>query len=674
MRLYLILLVYVSLINWTTGQDLDSLEIVAMKTPIDSSNVQALHSLTKSIFHKDKEKAQNYAERGVVLCDSLGIINFKVEFLRYKALLKSGSNEEYELLDEARLLAIENNLENELVRVLFNLASYHKGKGENEKAKELNIQLLELDKFKDPKQYLARGSIKYQLGNIYKREGDFKNSQTLLLSIISELDTISGNSVKVNNLKFAVLNSLGSLMEKIKNEEYSANYYHKALQLLDHTEDNRRYTIYNNLGSLYSNSNKLDSAVIYYNKVIDGESTDYSKLYAYQGMGTVLYKNNSKEETLSVLNLGKNLAIKLDKQPEIGLFNSLLGQLSFKNHDYKQSLDYLKKAELQLSDSKMIPELQECKKFILKNKAKLNSNITFHELSSYLSLTDSLYTNDINASIAEIETKYQTEKKEAENQLLKKDQELKEAQISRQRLGLIGGGIGIGLLSLLLFLLYRQSKKRKLLNYTLASKNQQIETLHKDLAHRVKNNLAFMSALLNMQQNRLEDSEAKSAIKEGQMRLESMSLLHRKLYLKETSQVDLKNYIEELSTTILNTYPSEKNKIQINTNIEEISLNGESAMRIGLIINELMTNTFKYAFQNIKEPLITIDLNKNSEGDILLNYFDNGSGHQSTIDLEQSDSLGIKLVTLLTKQLNGVFKTLNKGGLSYQFSFNKIAL
>lgn len=229
----------------------------------------------------------------------------------------------------------------------------------------------------------------------------------------------------------------------------------------------------------------------------------------------------------------------------------------------------------------------------------------------------------------------------------------------------------LSLLGVIAFINHSRAKERDANNKKLADKNSRIETLHKELAHRVKNNLAFISALMSMQQSRLTNAEAKEAVKESELRLQSMSLLHRKLHLGEQTSFNIGTYLNELCANLQATYPYSGKQPQISIESDNLDMEGDPAMRLGLIINELVTNSFKYAFAKQENPQIKIVLKQTDNDSYRMTYHDNGVGIPADFDISKSNSLGLKLIHTMTKQLNGTVKVSNQEGAHFQFDFTQ---
>lgn len=211
------------------------------------------------------------------------------------------------------------------------------------------------------------------------------------------------------------------------------------------------------------------------------------------------------------------------------------------------------------------------------------------------------------------------------------------------------------------------------INQLLEDKNQQIAILNDELNHRVKNNLAFVWSLLRMQSRRLDSPEAKAAVREAESRIEAMALVHRRLYENDANRtIEMSDYLNQLCNYLVESYTSVNQNVSIQTNLEKLTLKADIAVQLGLIINELMTNSFKHAFSNQEYPVVKISLKRISKEAIELIYSDNGSGVDNQEDIQNSDSLGLNLIRDLTDQLNGTLHISNKSGAYFYFNFTDL--
>ncbi|WP_258239027.1 sensor histidine kinase [Arcobacter sp. F155] len=179
------------------------------------------------------------------------------------------------------------------------------------------------------------------------------------------------------------------------------------------------------------------------------------------------------------------------------------------------------------------------------------------------------------------------------------------------------------------------------------------ELLLKEIHHRVKNNLALTIGLIELQEEDVQDEKTRKVLKDIQERIFTMELLHRKLYESENiNDIPFKTYVKDLVSTIAHSYDM-NNKVAVSIKMEEIKLNIEKAMPCGLILNELITNSFKYAFCKNEEAKLDIEITKDKET-LIMSVKDNGKGLEGEFDELHTKTLGLKLInTIVRFQLFG---------------------
>ena len=203
-------------------------------------------------------------------------------------------------------------------------------------------------------------------------------------------------------------------------------------------------------------------------------------------------------------------------------------------------------------------------------------------------------------------------------------------------------------------------------NNLLDKKNAENELLLKEIHHRVKNNLVVISSLLELQSEQIDDPKTKEAIKDGQNRVNSIGIVHRKLYqYKNVGFIDMQEYVMSLSESILAGFSTE-GQVQLELKVEKFDLEIDTAIPIGLIINELLTNALKYAFEKGEKGTIIIKLAKQNNSLLHLEVTDNGIGKSNSI---QGTGFGGQLIALLTTQLNGTMKEIIQNGTTIVFDF-----
>lgn len=283
----------------------------------------------------------------------------------------------------------------------------------------------------------------------------------------------------------------------------------------------------------------------------------------------------------------------------------------------------------------------------------------------YSAWNDSVFNDNREKSIAnvqsradlaqkELEVQYETDKKEKENQILK-------LQNITLRTGVITAVFAVLLLSILAFMVYRSGKIKERTNLELEAKNKLIENrnrekdiLMQEIHHRVKNNLQIVSSLLNLQGNSISDPAAKDALRESHNRVKSIALIHQKLYMQDDlSALSLEEYVVQLGAHLKNVFNAQQIDISCSAHPPHLKLDMESSIPLGVILNELITNSIKYGHINRAGGFINIRFTDDLGGNCTMQYVTNGIGLPEEIDFRNSPSLGLRMVNELARQLHG---------------------
>jgi len=214
--------------------------------------------------------------------------------------------------------------------------------------------------------------------------------------------------------------------------------------------------------------------------------------------------------------------------------------------------------------------------------------------------------------------------------------------------------------------------ERKLTEEQLRAAYEREVVLLKEVHHRVKNNLQIISGLLYLQSRQVEDQKTREIIHSSRDRIQAMSLLHEKLYRsKDLDKIDFIGYLQGLTRNLRNSYTSNKSTgISLNINAEPINVDIDTAIYCGLIINELVSNAFKYAFPEGRSGQIMIEFSKDEANSYTLIVRDDGVGMAEMIDLKHAKNLGLQLVySLVTEQLKGKIIFENFHGTLFKISF-----
>lgn len=391
------------------------------------------------------------------------------------------------------------------------------------------------------------------------------------------------------------------------------------------------------MGYLFAEQERYDEALENYNialKIREGEQSHY----------------NIDESRVSLA----NMHLKLGNYEEA----ILQAERIFDNKEEQQSLSH------QQSAYEILAEAYE---------AVGNYRQALASHKEYKFISDSIYNRDHLEEIAENDARFNKVEQDNKIDVLNAQNELS-AKVLRQKNRTIAiGGISLLLISLLSFLLYRVLSKVNQQKSQLSEALRDKDLLIKEIHHRVKNNLQLVSSLLSMQSRTIVDPSVAGAIEDGKSRVRSMALIHQDLYQNDNLKgVNVKSYLDDLCSELFNTYNVNQQPVELSLDIEDIILDIDTVIPLGLIINELITNSLKYAFPKGEPGKVSITLKRSSDG-LVLHVKDNGVGY----DLDRantSNSFGTKLIKALSKQLDGHLDVDSSNGTSIRIKFKKFQL
>lgn len=529
--------------------------------------------------------------------------------------------------------------------------------------------------------------------------------------------------LKSDSLLAISYNWIGNFFYWKSDENTALEYFLKGVRLAESVGDKRRICsfyidisrIYRNVGNLNRQENAM---LLAKNNLPDSNSKNYYLLLAQIDVEYfVIYHGNGKLDSAEYYaHRVRSSSLKLNSNVFKIVSMSIFGMLYSAKKLNKQATEQFVKA-IHFSDSinyywGLQFSLNNYSEFLLsqnrKNEAKkfalrafnynslvrsslesLRSINLLDKIYSSLNLLDSaIYYAHLNLELRDsvfnidklnkIQTmafseqlKYETEKKEKEITALHLQNEINRIKIGNQRKNniiLIGSVI---ILIAFLFSLFRLFKKTKYQKNIIQKSLLEKEVLLREIHHRVKNNLQFISSLLNLQSKHLHDEKALSALKEGQNRVKSMALIHQNLYLEENLVgVDCKIYFESLIKSLFNSYNITDERIRLKLDIEPVKLNLDIMIPLGLIVNELISNSLKYAFPNEREGIIKISIQELNEKLQLL-VEDNGQGMISNDKGEFKKGFGYRLIQMLIAQLEASINIKNESGTMIEIELRK---
>lgn len=199
---------------------------------------------------------------------------------------------------------------------------------------------------------------------------------------------------------------------------------------------------------------------------------------------------------------------------------------------------------------------------------------------------------------------------------------------------------------------------------------QEKEVLLKEIHHRVKNNLQVVSSLFYLPSEYIEDKQSLKILNETRNRVKSMALIHERLYQsKDLARIGFAEYTRKLAADLFHSYGVNQSVIALKVNVDDVLLNVDTAIPCGLIVNELVSNSLKHAFPSGRKGEICIEIRSGEGGKLTLIVSDNGTGFPGDLDFRNTGSLGLRLVNILTAQLDGTIELDRSGGTAFKITF-----
>ncbi|MFK5856756.1 MAG: histidine kinase dimerization/phosphoacceptor domain -containing protein [Bacteroidota bacterium] len=541
-------------------------------------------------------------------------------------------------------------------------------------------------------------SIYTFLFDIYTNVGSYSKAWEMLRVKDDILSRKSKKNTFINQFKKIGINDLARIYFKTEKYNEAINQY-KHLLIIAQEEKNLHYEAgaNNNFGLVFLKINKPDSAIIFFNislmkwtehlKELDFPTALDSSFSDYLN-GNIGHAYNELEEYKKAIPLIRNyINVSTKTKYYIGVVNGL---------------NELSKSFLGIDQPEKAIELLDSASRLIKEKHIINGSMENYEnkikVYEYMGNTDKAYSyykklieyrdsmtrvQNINIStILEIEYEVGLKDKEIANQII--EVEKAEAEVNRQKgrkEALFVAAVLMLTIVLILILHIIQRRKR---TTKLKEKSKQIEeqnkiiekalvekeTLLKEIHHRVKNNLQLISGLLELQVDQTDDEYVKEMMEEGKSRVRSMSLIHEQLYeSNDLGKIDFREYLNKLTNDIAIAFNTPEKEINFQIKVRQFSLDINTAVPLGLIVNELIANAYKHAFKGREKGNIIIDLVPVENEETQLRIIDDGIGLPKEFDPLSKRSLGLRLVQGLIRQLGGEYAYECKKGTQFMLQF-----
>lgn len=246
----------------------------------------------------------------------------------------------------------------------------------------------------------------------------------------------------------------------------------------------------------------------------------------------------------------------------------------------------------------------------------------------------------------------------------------------RKRIYWTSSILSLGLLVFLIitYILYDRNRKISVLNRTVETSLQERNILLKEIHHRVKNNMQVVASLLSLQSSFIEDENIKGILRYSQYRINSMAIVHEMLYGSDNlSRINYGEYLQTLVSTLMLSMKGNQSGIEMRIDAEDLFLNLDTSIPLGLMINEIVTNSLKYGFKDKEVGNLSIEVKKLKYPNFCIKIGDNGHGLPPDVNFRNTKSLGLKLIHKLALQLKGNIEMDNsKVGTHYIITFQEI--
>lgn len=535
-------------------------------------------------------------------------------------------------------------------------------------------------------------SIKYNnLFNEYTMMGlnlriQGKYKEALSYALIAEK---TADTEEVNQLWLGILyNLIGTIYSELKYHDKSIEYYKKAIKKAQETNDTEGVdAIKINTARGLLNRGKATQALDILNsgtKYYPGKdcNVEYLSLYTLTYSHIKQYNKARPyyEQLLKCVGSKHKNHIEQEKTYYAIIYYLLHTGQADKTYPYIEELRKLAKSNKDLYN---LAELEEA--HFQSDSATGNYLGAIGHLQTYKQLNDSLFNINSTRQFANLQLKYETDKKDKNIKLLKQKGVLQTERLQHEVTIRYVFIASLVILFIILGLLYSRYCTKQRNNKVLEAKQEEInrknivlqhlveekEWLIKEIHHRVKNNLQIVISLLNTQSAYLENEDAIMAIQNSQHRMQAMSLIHQKLYQTENlATIDMSWYIYELVNYLKESFDHDR-KIKFELDTDRADFDVAQAVPLGLILNEAISNAIKYAFPAREKGKVKISLKNMGNENYSLAIADDGVGVPEGFEEQERESLGMNLMMGLTGQLDGEFKLESNNGLTIIITFTR---
>ncbi|MBK9192207.1 MAG: tetratricopeptide repeat protein [Crocinitomicaceae bacterium] len=528
------------------------------------------------------------------------------------------------------------------------------------------------------------------LGRIYKKQSAYSEA----LNHFNQARQFYYFANDSSGIALVSLN-VGNVLKSIGQTELAKTEYRKALSyFIQVGDEGNQAGVYNNLGNIFKNDKQYDSSFYYMYKTLGLRKKGTSKTglaFIYHNLANLHLAMHNTDSALYYINLSFNINSELQSENDLAFDYNVFGSIYLEMGNYSEAVKNLESAyRLIVNDGLSENKLDILRQLGVAYYKNGNSKKSADYFIEYFLQTDSLQIINQNSFIESELMRYTVFADSLKANQLKLEHDLELAKKDNTELAnrinfrnYLYGYIILFLVLAIVAVFFINARRRlaqtkaheavlevqnEELKRTLISKEEK-EILLKEVHHRVKNNLQIINSLIRLQANFMNAKNFREKLMETENRIRSMALIHEKLYKTgNLASLSVRNYIEELSFNILESYENHKVKIKLKFDLEEKEYGIDTLIPLGLIINEVLSNSIKHAFFEREEGNIFISIH--SEGNTsVMKISDDGIGADLSFDELKEDSLGLELIDSLCEQLDGKLELNTEKGFDYTFEF-----
>jgi len=542
--------------------------------------------------------------------------------------------------------------------------------------------------FIELKENLQMANNYAEMGVVFSKKGNFPEALSNLIKALKGYEK-AGDELSVG---YTYIN-IGISYKQRKDYKMALDYYHKGLKIFKklNTVD-ARFGIagtYSNIGNIYLAQGKYEKSLETLHislKLAEEFENPYHFAENYQSIG----ENHMKlgKYDIALESYAKAIDYLNEINDNAGIANSHInmGYCYFKKGDTNKALSNINSGLAVAKASGLLQWQKNAYQYLAEiYTSQSNYKLGYENQVLFKKINDSLFNAEKDKKITQMQMQYDFDKIQDEAEQIQKEKILKlnqetDKQKAIKYIVMIAFLCMSGLTFGIFFNLKKNQRQKAIIaeqKETVEKQNEVIqqsltekETLLREIHHRVKNNLQIISSLLNIQSQHIVDENVLSSIQEGQSRVQAMSLIHQNLYQSEhLSNVDIENYLRELVVYLSEIFVGDDKSIEVEVEASKIQFDIDTAIPLGLIVNELVSNAYKYAFDKRDAGKIKIRIKAINDVDYELDVNDDGNGLPADFDPKKSKSLGLKLVNILSRQLRGNMHFNSDSGTSFIIQF-----